>query len=36
MDVVGSADPYIVAKLDDKISFVSVLSWSFLRIDLGY
>jgi hypothetical protein len=22
MDVVGSADPYFVAKLDDKISFV--------------
>jgi hypothetical protein len=25
MDLVGSADPYFVAKLDDKISFVFVL-----------
>jgi hypothetical protein len=24
MDVVGSADPYFVAKLDDQISFVCV------------
>ena len=26
MDVVGSADPYFVAKLDDEISFVFVVS----------
>jgi hypothetical protein len=26
MDVVGSADPYFVAKLDDEISFVFVKS----------
>ncbi len=24
MDVVGSADPYFIAKIDDKISFVHV------------
>lgn len=24
MDVVGSADPYFVAKLDDKLSYVQV------------
>jgi hypothetical protein len=30
MDVVGSADPYFVAKLDDKISFVSVSLSLFL------
>ena len=24
MDVVGSADPYFVAKIDDRISFVCV------------
>ena len=28
MDVVGSADPYFVAKLDDEISFVFVLCYS--------
>ena len=25
MDVVGSADPYFVAKIDDRISFVCVI-----------
>ena len=28
MDVVGSADPYFVAKLDGKLSFVYVISFS--------
>ena len=30
MDVVGSADPYFVAKLDDEISFVFVVSLPYI------
>jgi hypothetical protein len=32
MDVVGSADPYFVAKLDGKLSFVYVISLFFLHL----
>ena len=31
MDVVGSADPYFIAKLDDKLSFVYVRVSQFSR-----
>jgi hypothetical protein len=32
MDVVGTADPYFVAKIDDRISFVCVMIYSSTRL----